>query len=462
MKIILLSGGSGKRLWPLSNDTRSKQFLKLLKRPDGQYESMVQRVYRQIRSVSQDSQITVATVASQMDSIKSQLGDHVDIVLEPERRDTFPAIALACAYLQFEKECPLDEVVMVMPVDTYAGSDYFDVLVRMKNVVESTKSDLVLMGINPVFASPKYGYIIPTKGKSKENMIENAIPVAGFVEKPDEHAATKLIAKGAFWNGGAFAFKLGYLMSIVGGHFKDKGLSPNSFEDMRANYSLLEKTSFDYAVVEKAASISMIPYYGAWKDLGTWNTLTDEMEDKSVGMVKTNRSTVNTHIINELSIPIIVLGARDMIIAACPDGILVSDKEESAKLKDFVDDVDSRPMYEEKRWGNYKVLDYVHYENGSKSLTKHMVIQAGKGISYQCHSARDEIWTITDGTGVVLIDDIARSVSRGDVLHIAKGQKHSIRADKMADLHFIEVQLGDDLVENDILRFGETDVVEHQ
>lgn len=462
MKIILLSGGSGKRLWPLSNDTRSKQFLKLLKRPDGQYESMVQRVYRQIKSVSQDSEIIVATVDSQMDSIKSQLGDSVDIVLEPERRDTFPAIALSCAYLAFEKECSLDEVVMVMPVDTYAELDYFDVLVRMKKVVDNTKSDLVLMGINPVFASPKYGYIVPTKGKSKENMIENAIPVAGFVEKPNEYAATKLIAKGAFWNGGVFAFKLGYLMSIINEQFRDNNIVISSFGDVRASYHQLEKTSFDYAVVEKAASIFMIPYYGSWKDLGTWNTLTDEMEDKSVGMVKTNQSTVNTHIINELSIPIIVLGARDMIIAASPDGILISDKDESPKLKDFVDDIDSRPMYEEKRWGSYKVLDYVHYENGSKSLTKHMVIQAGKGISYQCHNVRDEIWTITDGTGVALIDDVARSVSRGDVLHITKGQRHSIRADKTVDLHFIEVQLGDNLVENDILRFGETDVVEHQ
>lgn len=461
MKIVLLSGGSGKRLWPLSNDIRSKQFLKLLKDPDGNYESMMQRVYRQIRSVSSDSEIIVATVASQMDSIKSQLGNHVDIVLEPERRDTFPAISLSCAYLRFEKQCALDEVVMVMPVDTYADSDYFDVLVRMKQVVDNTKSDLVLMGINPVFASSKYGYIVPAKGKNNEMMVENAVPVSGFVEKPQENLATKLIAKGAFWNGGVFAFKLGFLMGIIEGHLGNHGFSANSFDEVCSKYSSLEKTSFDYAVVEKAASISMIPYYGFWKDLGTWNTLTDEMEDRFVGMVKTSRSTANTHIINELSVPIIALGVKDMVIAASPDGILVSDKEESATLKDYVNDDYTRPMYEEKRWGNYKVLDYVQYDNGTKSLTKHMVIQAGKGISYQCHSARDEIWTITDGTGVALIEDIARSVSKGDVLHIAKGQKHSIRADKTTDLHFIEVQLGEDLVENDILRFGETDVVEH-
>jgi mannose-1-phosphate guanylyltransferase len=461
MKIILLSGGSGKRLWPMSNDTRSKQFLKLLKNPDGQYESMVQRVYRQIRTVSQDWEITVATVASQVDSIKSHLGDNVDIVLEPERRDTFPAIALSCAYLAYKKGCSFDEVVMVMPVDTYAELDYFDSLARTSQMVDKTESDLVLMGINPVFASSKYGYIIPAKGKDKSH-VQGVISVTGFVEKPDEKTAIKLVAKGAFWNGGVFAFKLGYVMAILADQLSDKGLSVTSFEDVSNHYSQLEKISFDYAVVEKAKSISMIPYYGFWKDLGTWNTLTDEMDEKSLGMVKTNHTTVNTHVINELSIPIIVLGARDMIIAASPDGILVSDKEESATLKDYVNDVDARPMYEEKRWGNYKVLDYVHYENGTKSLTKHMVINAGKSISYQTHLIRDEIWTITDGTGVAVIDDIEKPVRRGDVLYVTKGQKHSIRADKGFDLHFIEVQLGDDLVENDILRFGDMDVVERQ
>jgi mannose-1-phosphate guanylyltransferase len=445
----------------MSNDTRSKQFLKLLKNPDGQYESMVQRVYRQIRTVSQDWEITVATVASQVDSIKNQLGDNVDIVLEPERRDTFPAIALSCAYLAYKKGCSSDEVVLVMPVDTYAELDYFDSLARMSQMVDKTESDLVLMGINPVFASSKYGYILPAKGSDKAH-VQGAISVTGFVEKPDEKTVIKLVAKGAFWNGGVFAFKLGYVMAILADQLRDKGLSATSFEDVSNHYSQLEKISFDYAVVEKAKSISMIPYYGFWKDLGTWNTLTDEMDEKSLGMVKTNHTTVNTHVINELSIPVIVLGARDLIIAASPDGILVSNKEESATLKDYVNDVDARPMYEEKRWGNYKVLDYVHYENGTKSLTKHMVIKAGKGISYQTHLIRDEIWTITDGTGVAVIDDIAKPVSRGDMLYVTKGQKHSIRADNGADLHFIEVQLGDDLVENDILRFGDMDVVERQ
>ena len=460
MKIILLSGGSGKRLWPLSNDIRSKQFLKLLKNPEGEYESMVQRVYRQIRSVSSGWDITVATVASQMDSIKSQLGDKVDIVIEPERRDTFPAIALSCAYLAYKKDCSFEETVVVMPVDTYAEPEYFHGLGRMKEAVQHTGADLVLMGINPVHASPKYGYIIPSSSNEKVNA-QGSIAVSGFIEKPDEKTAANLIAKGAFWNGGVFAFKLKYLMGMIDDHLGNLGLNNNSFEKIHSNYSRLEKISFDYAVVEKARSIAMIPYHGFWKDLGTWNTLTDEMKDIAVGMVKTNTTTRNTHIINELAIPIVVLGAKDMVIAASPDGILVSDKEESATLKDYVSESYARPMYEEKRWGNYKVLDYVQYDNGTKSLTKHMVIQAGKGISYQCHSARDEIWTITDGKGEAVIDDRSKPVSKGDVLYIAKGQKHSIKADQTADLHFVEVQLGEDLEEKDILRFGETDVVEH-
>src|SRR5699024_5071910 len=125
MKLIMLSGGSGTRLWPLSNDIRSKQFLKLLKAPNGQVESMVQRVYRQVRESGIDSDIVIATSQKQVDSVKSHLGDSVDIVVEPERRDTFPAIALATAYLYFEGNSELDETVSIMPVDPYTCLDYF-------------------------------------------------------------------------------------------------------------------------------------------------------------------------------------------------------------------------------------------------------------------------------------------------------------------------------------------------
>jgi mannose-1-phosphate guanylyltransferase len=192
MNIILLSGGSGKRLWPLSNEIRSKQFLKLLQSPTGEYESMVQRVYRQIQEAGIEAPIIVATGASQIDSIISQLGCKVEVVLEPERRNTFPAVVLSSAYLALEKGVGLDEVVVVLPVDPYADLEYFTTLIRMESAVKENVADLVLMGIVPSYPSSKYGYIIPSDDQTNDLKL-----VAHFVEKPSEEHASVLISDGA-------------------------------------------------------------------------------------------------------------------------------------------------------------------------------------------------------------------------------------------------------------------------
>ena len=444
MNIILLSGGSGKRLWPLSNETRSKQFLRLLKNDEQENESMVQRVYRQIRSAGIDAHIVVATGKSQVDSIQSQLGHNVDIVQEPERRDTFPAIALASSYLALEKKMSPDEVVVVLPVDPFAELHYFQTLQKMEAVVQANLANMALMGIRPTYPSAKYGYIVPD-GIGQIGAVEYR-RVDRFQEKPTEELAAQLIEQGALWNGGVFAFKLGYLMDIVRQH-----LEFETYADVYSKYSQLTKISFDYAVVEKESSIAMVEYDGVWKDLGTWNTLTEVMNDAAVGKVIMADTCENSHVINELDIPVTVLGAKNLVIAASPDGILVSDKHQSSYLKPLVDHIQQRPMYEERRWGEYKVLDYTTYGDDSLSLTKHMYIRAGKEISYQSHNVRDEIWTIVDGTGLLVLDGHTRNVRRGDVAYITKGMKHAIKA--VTDLHFIEVQIGSELAESDIERY---------
>jgi len=217
---------------------------------------------------------------------------------------------------------------------------------------------------------------------------------------------------------------------------------------MVKRYRELPKISFDYEIVEKENSIAMVQYSGTWKDLGTWNTLTEVMEENKLGKVILGETCENTHVINELDIPITVLGANNMVVAASPDGILVSDKGESSYLKPYVESIHQRPMFEERRWGEYKVLDYVAYSDGKSSLTKSLHIKAGKSISYQSHAIRDEIWTIVDGTGDLLIDGHVRNVRRGDVAYITKGQKHAIYA--TTDLRMIEVQIGVELIEEDI------------
>ena len=171
MNIILLSGGSGKRLWPLSNDVRSKQFIKLFKDDNGEYESMVQRVYRQITTVDPDAKITIATSKSQASAIKNQLGDNVGISIEPCRRDTFPAIALAAAYLHDELGVEDDEAVVVCPVDPYVDNTYYEVVEQLQKLAEEGNANLTLMGIEPTYPSEKYGYIMPLNGEKVSKVI---------------------------------------------------------------------------------------------------------------------------------------------------------------------------------------------------------------------------------------------------------------------------------------------------
>jgi mannose-1-phosphate guanylyltransferase len=432
MNIVLLSGGSGKRLWPLSNDVRSKQFLRLLSDSEGNHESMVQRVYRQIIQAGIDANIVVATSATQVESIRGQLQKDVDIVVEPERRNTFPAIVLAASYLESRKKINPDETVIVLPVDPYVDVEYFETFKKMDEKVQEGNSDIVLMGIKPSYPSEKYGYILQGENGN----------VTGFKEKPDEKTAKDMIKNGALWNAGVFAFKLKYLMEIA-----DKYVNNRDFSYVVNNYSLLKKDSFDYEVVEHAERLSVVPYDGEWKDIGTWNTLTEEMKEESIGDTIMGEECVNTHVINELSIPVVALGTQNLVIAASQDGILVSDKHKSSYIKPYVENISNRPMYEERRWGEYKVYDYSQYADGTKSITKHVTINAGCAQDYQVHRYKDEVITVVNGSGELVIDGCLMKLSCGDTISVKRGQKHGIRA--FQDLQIISVQIGDDVTEDD-------------
>lgn len=447
MQLILLSGGSGKRLWPLSNDARSKQFLPLLAKPDGGMESMIQRVVRQIRDAKLTDNITFATNAVQRDSIINQLGEDVNVVTEPERCDTFPAIALAASYLAKEKKCNDDEVVVIMPCDVYTESKYFATIAKMVKAVENNVADLVLMGITPTYPSEKFGYVVPESTQSSESAFNNeCLRVARFTEKPNEEKARELLKQNAFWNGGVFAFRLGYIMNIVSQYLKTE-----TFLETRNRYAEFPKISFDYEVAEKAESVAVVPFSGEWKDLGTWNALCEELPSTHIGNVMMGDNNVNTHTVNELGIPVFCNGLKDVIVAASPDGIMVCDKQDSEKIKDYANKLTTRPMYEERRWGTYRVLDNAEYEDGTRSLTKTIHLNAGKNISYQLHHHRSEVWTFVEGEGIFVLDGECKDVKRGDVMNIPVGHLHAIKA--TTDLTFIEVQIGNPLVEEDIERF---------
>lgn len=442
MNIILLSGGSGRRLWPLSNDIRSKQFIKIFKKQDGSYESMLQRIFRQIRDADKNANITIATAKSQVSTIHNQIGDTAGICVEPCRKDTFPAIILAAAYLHDIQRVSADECVVICPVDPYVENDYFEALKQLSRIAEINFANLCLMGIQPDYPSEKYGYIIPDyDSDNSSNHILNIVSgnyleinkVLAFKEKPNTCQAETYIKQGALWNGGVFACKIEYLLKKA---YELTGYM--DYQNLYDKYDTLNKISFDYAVAEKEKKILVMKFTGKWKDLGTWNTLTENMEEFVIGNAKMDETCQNVHIINELDVPILCMGLKNAVVSASPEGILVSDKKRSSFIKPFVDEIKQQVMFAEKSWGSYQVLDV-----GEKSVTIKIILKQGHQMSYHSHEHRDEVWTIISGSGKTIVDGMKQTVTAGDVITMQAGCRHTVTAD--SELEIIEVQLGKEI-----------------
>ncbi|WP_337663834.1 sugar phosphate nucleotidyltransferase [Suilimivivens sp.] len=434
MNIILLSGGSGKRLWPLSNDIRSKQFIKIFKTENGDYESMVQRVYRQIRAMDETATVTIATSKTQVSAIHNQLSENVNVCVEPTRRDTFPAIALATAYLHDVLGVSRDDSVVVCPVDPYVNEDYFAAVKRLSDMAKEGSSNLILMGIEPTYPSEKYGYIIP--GDKEE-----VSPVVAFKEKPDLQKAKEYLSQGALWNGGVFAYRLSYVLEKT-----EELIGFSDYQKLFDSYKDLNKISFDYAVVEKEPDIQVLRFGGQWKDMGTWNTLTEAMEEPSIGEVMLNESCENVHVVNELDVPVLCMGLKNMVVSASAEGILVSDKEQSSYIKPFVDKISQQIMFAEKSWGSFRVLDVEE-----ESMTIKVILNPGHRMNYHSHEHRNEIWNVIAGNGKAILDGREQTVKPGDVLYMPAGCRHTIIAD--TELKVIESQLGRDITVQDKIKY---------
>ena len=436
MHIVLLSGGSGKRLWPLSNDIRSKQFIPFFRQSDGTRHSMAQRVCGQVRHAIPSAQITIATSKAQVSALRSQLGDRVDICVEPCRRDTFPAIALVSAYLHDVKGVDENEAVAVCPVDPYVEDSYFSAVHQLTQLVGTGAGELMLMGVEPTYPSEKYGYILPQNKEAVSHVLS-------FREKPDADAAQRYIDEGALWNSGVFAYCLGYVLTRA-----RQLLGCSDYEGLLAAYESLEKISFDYAVVEHESNIGVLRYGGAWKDLGTWNTLTEIMEETALGDAVLDDGCRNTHVVNEMDVPVLVMGAQNLVVAASPEGILVADKAASSYMKPYVERISQPVMFAEKSWGSFRIIDVE-----DESLTIKVTLNAGHAMNYHSHAHRREIWTVVSGCGTVRLAATARPAAAGDVIDIPAGMKHKISARER--MVVIEVQVGSSISKEDKVKWEE-------
>lgn len=410
--VVLLSGGSGTRLWPLSNPSRSKQFLKVLSDRDGRRISMVQRVFSQIEAVDADIDVTIATSAAQADLIESQVGGRYALSIEPERRDTAPAIMLAAAHLDLEQGASPCDPVIVMPIDTYADQSYYDQIPRIASAVASGGSELILLGVRPDGPSEKYGYILPSATDGDLWQVES------FREKPNRLTAQRYIDRGGLWNCGVFGFRLGWLREITT-EYVDAG----TFDSLVGLYRALPRNSFDYEVVERASNVAVIPYDGTWKDLGTWGELCDELADATVGPVWLDeRSTHNVHAINETDLPMVVAGLSDAVIVATPDGVLVTDKDRSSAIKPLVEEAAlAEPMRETSRWGECRVLGATEPGGGRLTVTSELTVRRGGRLCGMCGERESEVLVVSGGDGEVLLDDVRVHVHFGDSVRVEPG-----------------------------------------
>ena len=247
---------------------------------------------------------------------------------------------------------------------------------------------------------------------------------------PDAATAEKYIAQGALWNGGVFAYKLRYVLDKA-----HELIDFTDYKDLFDKYETLKKISFDYAVVENESQIQVMRFAGQWKDMGTWNTLTEAMEEPSIGKAMLNDTCQNVHVLNELDVPVLCMGLKDVVVSASPEGILVSDKEQSSYIKPYVDSIHQQIMFAEKSWGSFRVLDVE-----DASMTIKITLTPGHGMNYHSHENRDEVWTVISGTGHAILDGVRRDVKAGDILTMPAGCRHTVFAD--SELKIIEVQLG--------------------
>ncbi|MBO9599249.1 MAG: mannose-1-phosphate guanylyltransferase, partial [Cohnella sp.] len=318
MKIIILAGGNGKRLWPLSSDIMPKQYMKVVKNDKGESCSMVQKTWSVLAEKYGESNLYVVGGESQAPVLAEQLGPKAQLILEPSRRDTFPAIALASVYLS-DLGTSADETVVVIPVDAHAENDYYDLLSELDDAIQRGEANLGLVGIRPGNVSEKYGYILsdPIPGCATYR-------VNRFVEKPDRAAAAALIEKDAMWNGGIFAFRLEYVLGVLTSMNR-----PLHYAQLHSCYDTMPRISFDYMVTETEKNMICVRYDGDWTDLGTWTDIVRVLgEDDSRNFIKDDRSA-GTFVINQLNIPIVVAGISDAVLAAGPEGILICDRSVS-------------------------------------------------------------------------------------------------------------------------------------
>lgn len=452
MKIIILAGGGGTRLFPLSRDCYPKQFLHVIDN-----KSLLAQTIERFLGLVEAKDIIIVTNERYIFHVQAELktinAQEAHIITEPMGKNTAPAIALAQSYCQDVLQCDDDEILFVSPSDHLIKPiDAFQDLIR--NAQDVAKDNIVTLGIKPTKPEIGYGYI---EAEKNNNLAKKVI---SFKEKPDLVTAKEYIASGNYyWNGGMFMFSIAtmqaelikYMPAII-------DITQNGYQYAVDNFINMPDISIDYAVAEKSQKMMMIPMENIyWNDIGSFDAIAEVLSDKDKNVLKGDilaENCIDTMIIGDNRL-IAGIDLENLMIIDTPDALLVAKKGESQKVKNIVNKLKQNKRKEAKEnvtmyrsWGKYTLLT----ESEGYRVRK-VEMDPGASLTMQMHYHRSEHWTVISGTGKIIIDNKESIFTENQSTYIPMGVKHKLSNPGKIPLIIIEVQSGKYINEDDIVVF---------
>lgn len=457
MKIIILAGGGGTRLFPLSRACYPKQFLKIA----GE-KSLLQQTVERFLIIAKQEDIVIVTNKDYIFHVQEDLheigAEKINVITEPTGKNTAPAIALAISYCKDYLNCTDDEILFVSPADhLLKPAEKFAELVQQAEQVCKEKNDIITIGVKPTKLETGYGYI-----QSADKIGENVFAVKSFKEKPDKVTAEKYLAEGNYyWNAGMFMFSIGRMETELEQYIPEIAkISQQGYENCVNNFTEMPDISIDYAVAEKSSHMAVVPMQGIyWNDIGSFDSIAEVLADKNGNGIYGNviaDGCCNTTILGSDRL-ISGIGLKNLIVVDTPDSLLITEKGKSQEVKKVVEKlkkehrkeaIENRTMY--RPWGSYTIL-----AEGEGYKVKRITIKPGAKLSLQMHYHRSEHWTVISGTGKLTLDDKVVIFKENESTYIPIAVKHRLENPGQIPLSIIEVQNGRYLGEDDIVRFDD-------